>query len=382
MRNDEQLEDDVRALRPDMDKAFANSLERRVAAGFATEEPARAPARRLRRPKRQARRHPAGQEPSASSPARRWAPALGVALSALLALIVGVGVLRGAEEGGQTTATTERTAPEGGVTASGGTARTDASGVESSAQQSGDAPLSRVPLPSPAPPGRDVESTTSLTLAVPDREIQRVADEAVAVTDRLEGFTERASVEVGNGRAVADLTLRVPAERINDALAALSRLGDVRSRMQETLDLTEQVDSVQERLEDARALRDGLRQALTQAGSAREITDLRERLEDARRRVRSLGRERAELRERTRLATLAVTVEGTGGPPPATGSEEDGAWTPGDALRDGLAVLRVALGIVIVGGATALPLALLAALVALTLAAVRRRARERALDAV
>jgi len=226
--------------------------------------------------------------------------------------------------------------------------------------------------------GRDVESTTSLTLAVPDREVQRVTNEAVAVADRLDGFTERSSVDVGDGRAVADLTLRIPPERAGDALGALSRLGDVRSRVQETLDLTDQVDSVQERLEDARALRDGLREALTRADSAREITDLRERLEDARRRVRRLGGERDELRERTSLATLAVAIEGTGGPPP----DEGGAWTPGDALRDGLTVLRVALGVTIVGVAAALPLALLAALAALTLAVARRRARERALDAV
>lgn len=61
--------------------------------------------------------------------------------------------------------------------------------------------------------------------------------------------------------------------------------------------------------------------------------------------MRRLGGERAELRERASLATLAVTVQGTGGPPP---TEQDGAWTPGDALRDGLVVLRVALGIAIV----------------------------------
>ncbi len=371
MPSDEQLEGDVRAVRPEMDEAFAIALEQRVAEGFARNE------RVLARPRPP--RSPSEAWPSnfpRSRPerrVRRWAPALGIMLSALVALVVAVSVLDGGEQGPRTTAT-ETARPGNGATASGGAAR-DLAGAQSSAQQSREL-LS--PTPSPAP-GRDVESTTSLTLSVPDRDVQRTANEAIAVADRLEGFTERSSVDVGDGRAVADLTLRVPPERANDALTALSRLGDVRSRTQETVDLTEQVDSVQERLDDARALRDGLREALAEADSAREVTDLRERLEQARRRVRTLGGERAELRERTSLATLAVTVQGTGGPPP---TEQDRAWTPGDALRDGLAVLRVALGIAIVAVAAALPLALVTALTALTVAAGRRRARERALDAV
>jgi hypothetical protein len=204
---------------------------------------------------------------------------------------------------------------------------------------------------------RAVERITGLTLAVPDAEVQVAANGTIGVADRFEGFVETSTVDIGEGRAVADLTLRVPTDRTNDALAALSRLGDVRERTQQTTDLTEGLDSTRERLEDARATREGLRSALEEAQTAEEVTDLRERLEEARDRVRRLGGELAELEDRTSLATIDVAIEGAGGPP----AGEDG-------------------GVAIVAVAAAIPAAIVVGLGVLAVVTTRRRLRERALD--
>jgi hypothetical protein len=345
---------DVRAQRPPMNPAFAARLEERVASGFVEDGPARErPARRW----------------------RAWRPALALAVvTCVAAVVVLPTVLVGEDE--------ERTVSEAPSAVEEGVAETDRLSQGESRERLEENPqdLAGESLPAPGAPGRAVERITGLTLTGPDAEVQTITNGAIAVADRVEGFVETSTVDVGEGRATADLTLRVPVDRADDALAALSRLADVRERTQETADLTESLDSTQERLEDARATRDGLRNALEDADSAEEVTDLRERLEKARARVRTLGGELASFEERTSLATIDVEVRGTGGPP-ATQDADDGAWTLGDALDDALDVLRVAAGVAIVALAAAVPLAVVLGLAVLTIGLVRRRARERALDA-
>jgi hypothetical protein len=59
---------------------------------------------------------------------------------------------------------------------------------------------------------------------------------------------------------------------------------------------------------------------------------------------------------------------------------DDGPWTPGDAWRDARRALEVAAGVLIVAASIALPLGLLAALVAWGARSMRRRRRDAALD--
>lgn len=338
---------DVRAERPRIDPGFAALLEERVAGGFAKENG------------------------SARGHRRAWRPAAAlVATAALAAAVVLPVALSGNED--QSTAVVE--APRGATQE--GAAAPAQSAPSPLAEQGADRAAGDLP-PQARIEGRAVERITGLTLAVPDAEVQEAANGAIGVADRFEGFVETSTVDIGEGRAVADLTLRVPTDRTNDALAALSRLGDVRERTQQTTDLTEGLDSTRERLDDARATREGLRSALEEAQTAEEVTDLRERLEEARDRVRRLGGELAELEDRTSLATIDVAIEGAGGPP---AGEDGGVWTPGDALGDALDVLRVAAGVAIVAVAAAIPAAIVVGLGVLGVVTTRRRLRERALD--
>ena len=348
------LVEDVRTQRPPMNPAFAARLEERVASSFGEDEPA---------PERPARRWQA------------WRPALALAVvTCVAAVVVLPAVLVGEDE--KLTVSEAPSAVEEGV------AETDRLSQGESRERLEENPqdLAGESLPAPGAPDRAVERITGLTLTAPDAEVQTITNGAIAVADRVEGFVETSTVDVGEGRATADLTLRVPVDRADDALAALSRLADVRERTQQTTDLTESLGSTQERLEDARATRDGLRNALEDADSAEEVTDLRERLEEARNQVRTLGGSLASLEERTSLATIDVEVRGTGGPP-ATQDADDGAWTLGDALDDALDVLRVAAGVAIVALAAAVPLAVMLGLAVVTVGLARRRVRERALDA-
>jgi len=151
--------------------------------------------------------------------------------------------------------------------------------------------------------------------------VQAIANGAIAVADRVEGFVETSTVDVGPGQATATLSLRIPTHRADDALAALSAWPTCASAQQAT-DLPESLDSTQERLEEARD------------------------------RVRSLGGELASLEERTSLATIELE----------------------DLLRGA--------GVAVVALAAAVPLAVVLGLAVLGVGLSRRRIRERALDAV
>jgi hypothetical protein len=119
-----------------------------------------------------------------------------------------------------------------------------------------------------------------------------------------------------------------------------------------------------------------LLRALGRATSDRQIASLKARLRDNRSEIaRRKGALDAQ-RRRADLATVAVTVEGTG----AVDHHGGGAWTPRDALHDAARVLEVAGGVALIALAVLAPLAVLALLAALAGRTVRRHRREGALD--
>src|SRR5213078_836477 len=135
----------------------------------------------------------------------------------------------------------------------------------------------------------------------------------------------------GGEGAGATLTLRIPAQRLPQALAQLSRLAHVKQRSQEAEDLTDQRSELRAAVSDARAERDGLRRRLARAETDAERAKLRGQLQRAEQLIVTRKRRIAALEREVAYATVAVEVDGdrrAGATPPP------GRWTPGDALRD------------------------------------------------
>jgi Domain of unknown function (DUF4349) len=200
----------------------------------------------------------------------------------------------------------------------------------------------------------------------------------VRTTQRAGGFVAGSQVGREGERGTATFVLRIPAARLDAAVASLSRLAHVRSIEQSTEDLTGATDGTSARLRDARTRRRALVAALATASGA-EAARLRARLDRASARVRSLERSLRALRARTTYATVDLTVAAAreGAAAPRAGDR----WTPADAWRDARRGLEIAAGVAIVVAAFALPIALVAAPAVLGLGALRRRRREAALDA-
>jgi hypothetical protein len=358
---------DVRAAAPRLDASARAALDERVAAG-----PARPPRRR---------------RALAWRPQLSWrvvVPALGAAATVLVALVVvlgggGGGGLDDAGGGGDA-----RVTGEGAPQAAPQTAR-DSGPAPGPASRAGSAPSAAAPAPAipaapgvAAAPGRRVERTVRLALGARADRFDTVTDGVVRATQRAGGFVASSQVGRDGGRGAATFVLRIPAVRLEAAVASLSRLAHVRSIEQATTDLTGAHDGTAARLRDARTTRRALVAALATASGA-EAARLRARLSRARARERSLDRALDGLRARTAYATLDLTVTAAraGAAAPPAGDR----WTPADAWRDARRGLEIAAGVLVLAAALALPLLLAGAPAALALGALRRRRREAALDA-
>ena len=328
----------ARAEAAAMSPAFAARLQEAVRAGFPAAAAPAGPRRRRPRP--------------------RALAAAGAIAAALAAIVVAASALHG----GGAPVMTEHAA--------------------SSAASGAGTAVQGVPVPAPAlaPAGtRRVQRDAELTIATPVDRLQDTADGVAAIADRLGGFVASSDASVTGNGGQATFDLRIPVGRLDEALAAISRLGHVRSRSQQSIDVTGVYDSARARLRDAQAERSALLRALAGATTQPQIDSLQARLRIVRGRIAAAARALDSARRASAQARVGVTVLGV----PRAGAaaaHPSHLWTPGQALHDAVGVLSALLGVLIVALAAALPIAALAAGAAIAGRTLRRRRRERALE--
>ncbi len=129
---------------------------------------------------------------------------------------------------------------------------------------------------SAAPPGqadRLLVETAELSVAVDV--VATAADSASALAQSLGGYESGSSI---SGEEFAHLDLRVPAARLDEALAALAALGTERSRSVSASDVTGEVADLEATLVNQRALRDRLRILLARAQKVDEVLEVEREL--------------------------------------------------------------------------------------------------------
>jgi hypothetical protein len=333
------LEALVRATRPVPAPAWAARLDNRAAAGFQ-------------------------KDPWWSVLRVDFMPVLAVA-SALAVLVVAVVLLPG---GGASNSSSSNGAA-GSSSASGGAADSRAAAPQSSVTA----------LAAPEGAGVRIQrQDAELTLTAPVGDVGDVSDAALRVADSLGGYVQSSSVDQSGANAVAELELKVPAGRLDQALARLSRLGHVQARSQTAEDLTDQRSALRASVADARAERDGLRRRLARAETEKERAALRAQLQRAEQLIVTRRRRVAALDHTVAYATVDVTVRGTHHPAATGGS--GGGWSPGGGLHTALRVLEISFGVLLVALAVCVPLGLLGGAAALAARLVVRHRRERALN--
>jgi hypothetical protein len=387
-----QLVADVEAARPEPSAAFLASLDARVHAGFPREAAA-------------SQRGDSGKPPwhvRLRAP-QILAPGFGLAaVAALVILVASSG--GGSDDGASSSSSSSRQTlsaegPQPSAVEKSAAEALSTAGVagESSADSAAPAPQSASTtssgaaaqksapsLAATAPAGGDeisqqdrkVQRAADLTLTPKPDDVQKTADGVVRETQAAGGYVQRSDIATRDGGGEATFTLRIPSARLDDTLARLSKLAHVGALSQSASDITSAVVSAADQLSDARAERAALLRALGKATTNRQIASLKARLADNRSEIAQRKGALDAQRRRADLATVSVTVQGTGD---AT-KKDDGAWTPRDALHDAGRVLEIAGGVALIALAVLAPLAILAALALLAGRTLRRRRREGALD--
>ena len=116
--------------------------------------------------------------------------------------------------------------------------------------------------------GRKVEKSTQLSLRTTADGVQDAADGVVRVVQSLGGIVESSQVTTAGRGGTATFTLRVPVDRLDDAVRRLSALAHVASLTQNVQDITGSFVSTASRLSDARAERRALLRAWTRGRGA------------------------------------------------------------------------------------------------------------------
>ena len=230
--------------------------------------------------------------------------------------------------------------------------------------------------PSVAGGARAQEWDVSLELAVRDnRALSDASAEAIRTTRALGGFVVSSNVATQGSGGRADLVLRIPQRRVQDAIAQFSELGTITGQQVTVQDRQADLDRLAKRIDSLRIQLAQVRAQLAQGGLS-EVDRLRLEL----RRQRLQGELNQQTRQRTgianevALAEFSLTLQTKRAAAVAGDSRIDGAV--GDALE----VLSVAAAVGLFLLIVLAPLAVIAALLLLGRRSLRRREEERLLD--
>jgi hypothetical protein len=162
------------------------------------------------------------------------------------------------------------------------------------AAAAGDEEVAHDRAQSGVPGDRLLIRTAALSVQVVD--VAAAVGSATALAEGMGGYVVGSSEQ---GEAHAHLDLRVPAARLDEALAALSALGEEQSRQVAASDVTAEVADLEATLANQRALRDRLRALLARAEKVEEVLEVE----------RELTRLQTEIdRGEARLSRLRIDV--------------------------------------------------------------------------
>lgn len=177
---------------------------------------------------------------------------------------------------------------------------------------------------------RKIVRTGEISIEVPN--VAAAVGRVRALALELGGYV--GSSESGTLGQSATLTLRIPADRFEDALARLHKLdGDVLSEATREEDVTSAVVDLEARLKNLQASEVQYRTLLAQATKIEDILSVQTRLDDVRGQIEQLQAQHKELTGLADLATLTVTLV------PGAVQQAAGNWDPGKTVTDAFAAL-------------------------------------------
>ncbi|MEU0097997.1 DUF4349 domain-containing protein [Streptomyces sp. NPDC006267] len=305
--------------------------------------------------------------------AHRRRTALAAGALGLLLAVGGCGAADDASDSGARTADAEHAGPEGRADERAGTGPADADGAASSAEKRADGKPSGAKAP-PKPGATASHVVRTAVLSVEVKSVPKAVAAARAAAEGAGGLVATENTErLDDTYETSHLVLRVPQDRFQEVLRALSGSGKLLSRTSDAKDVTDQVVDVDSRIATQRASVARVRQLMDKAERISDVVALEGELSSRQSDLESLLAQRASLKDRTSLATITLDLT----PPDAPGDdgEEDTGFL--DALGGGWDAFVTMLRWTAVAFGAAFPFLVTGALALLVRRALRRRTAAR-----
>jgi hypothetical protein len=194
-------------------------------------------------------------------------------------------------------------------------------------------------------PGTGTGDGGTQVASLADQKIIKTGEISIEVTDatkalaRVRAMAVQLGGYVGGSKAgtrdePATLTLRIPADRFEDALTRLHELdGDVVVEATSEQDVTSAVVDLEARIANLQASETQYRTLLGKAVKVEDILAVQTRLDDVRGQIEQLQAQHKELSGLADLSTLTVTLI------PSALQQAAGGWDPGKTVADAFAAL-------------------------------------------
>jgi hypothetical protein len=215
---------------------------------------------------------------------------------------------------------------------------------------------------------RELITTGDATLAVEDpfEAAEQIADLVEAAGGRVEARDERAATDDEPGSA--SMTLRIPADRVSATLDALDKLGEVRDRHVETVDVTGTAQDLDARIAALRTSTDRLRELMADADRTSDLIEIEAELATRQAELDSRVSERSRLSDEVAMSTLNVEIVAEGTP---AAQAQPGGFLGG--LSAGWSALVSTFNVVVLVLGAIIPWLALGGLVLLAVVGVRRQ---------
>ncbi|WP_051712294.1 DUF4349 domain-containing protein [Spirillospora albida] len=229
----------------------------------------------------------------------------------------------------------------GGGTASSGEMRDENAKGPARAVAPSAGPAGARPVTAPPPAARAVVYTAHLKIRSED--VEKSAETAKRLATDAGGYVEEERGETDPPSAT--LELKIPAEKYTGLLPGFTtRLGTKVSLRQDAEDVTAEVADVDSRVRSAEASLESFRRLLARAKTVGEIMSIEQEIANREADLESLQARQKSLRQRTRYATLNITIEEPPAAPGGDGTFADGLRAGWDAFTTSLRIGGVALG--------------------------------------
>jgi hypothetical protein len=125
----------------------------------------------------------------------------------------------------------------------------------------------------------------------------------------LGGYVSASQQTSGDERQVASVTYRIPAERWDEALDALKKLGELTGEQTQAVDVTTQVVDLEARITNLRAAEQQLQGIMARAEKIPDILEIQAQLTQVRGEIEGYVAQKQNLEDQATYGTLAVTFE-------------------------------------------------------------------------